>query len=104
MSFLSGLHKAEHGIQKIIIGAVLTGVTLVIAIAWGEAIQKTVSLLVNKVRCGKYLVLKEKKEYEKCQNSESVLSFYINAIATSIILYTIILIVLGNKAVKRVRK
>ena len=104
MSIVSSINKAEHGIQKIIIGAVLTGIALVIAKAWGEVIQKSVMLLVNKVRCEKYLVLNKKDEYKQCEKDESIFGLLINAVITSIVLYIIILVLFGNTAIKKIKK
>lgn len=104
MSIFSRFNKLQSGIDAIIIGAILTGVALVIANAWGKAIQKTISLLVNKVRCQKYLVLDNKKEYEECEKSESIESLYINAIMTSVILYIIIISVFGKNSINKMKK
>ena len=82
----------------------MTGIALVIANAWGQVIKKTISLLVNKVRCEKYLVTNNTKEYKECEKSESITSLFINAIITSIMLYIIVVILFGKTGLKKIRK
>ena len=36
-------------IRSVMVGAVITGIALVIANAWGQAIKKSVTLFVNKI-------------------------------------------------------
>jgi hypothetical protein len=99
-----------NNIKTVMMGAILTGVALVIANSWGGAIKESVILLVNKVRCGKYLVLpnnkkdkketeKLNKEYETCKNQESLSGLYINAVITSILLSIIVFLLFGKQGV-----
>lgn len=99
-----------NNIKTVMTGAILTGIALVIANAWGAAIKNSVILLVNKMRCGKYVVLpnsdKSKKEiaklneeYKTCKNEESLYGLYINALITSILLSVIVLLIFGKQGV-----
>ena len=94
MSIISNLLKTEQKIKKIILGSILTGIALVIANAWGQAVKKTILLLVNKIRCEKFILSNKKKLYETCLQNEDVLGLYINAFMITIILTLIILYVL----------
>ena len=89
---LKKLKNVKNNINPIILSAFLTGIALVISSAWGDAIKKTITLLVNKIRCSNY----SKKQYEKCSNHETLISLYINAILTSIIVLVIVHIIFGN--------
>jgi len=94
-----------NNIRTVMMGAILTGIALVIANSWGDAIKKTVNLVVNNVRCGKYLVLKNDKtdaNYNKCKEQESIYSLYINAIITSILLSIIVLVLFGKHGVSTI--
>lgn len=98
-------------IKTVIIGAILTGIALVIANSWGAAIKKTVSILVNKVKCSKLLDLNimgedgeedktnkadNDEKYQKCKDKNSIYSLYINALITSILLSIIVYMMFGN--------
>jgi hypothetical protein len=97
--------KEFGALTPIIIGAILTAVAFVIAHAWGLAIQKSISYLVDKVRCtSKYGFDYSDKEYKECIQEQSILGLYINAFATSIFLYGIISLLFGMKGLKNVKK
>ena len=92
--------KKVDGIRSIMVGAVLTGVSLVIANAWGDAIKKSVTKMVNKVRCSKFSLLKDQDKYQKCQKNDLV-GLYINAIITTVVLSIIAFLIYGNGAAKK---
>lgn len=83
-AFPSSVH---HGT---IVVAVLTGIALVISQAWGAVIQKSTNFLVNKMRCGKYLIFNDLEGHGICKNQDTITSALINAVLTTLILYTII--------------
>jgi len=85
------------GIKSIMTTAILTGIALVIANSWGSAIKKTVSYLVDKVKCGHLLLTKVKGDYKSCQDRQGLLSLYINALVTSIFLSIIVFYFLENE-------
>ena len=95
-------NNIKNGINPIIIGAFLTGIALVLADSWGQAIKKTISILVNKVRCSKYVILNDPEKYDKCTKDDNVLSLYLNALITSLIVYLFIRMILGNKVAKKI--
>ena len=94
----------SNSIKTVMFGAILTGIALVIANSWGAAIKNTVNILVNKVRCGKYLILKKQEQYDKCKQQESLYGFYINAVITTILLSIIVMVLFGKEGVKSIKK
>lgn len=104
MSIFSTLNKNSNNIKAIIMGAILTGIALVIAQTWSQVIKKTVLLLVNKVRCEKYLIKNDIKEYKICEKSETIETLFLNAIITSIIIYIVVAILFGKRGIEQIRK
>lgn len=96
------LLKKVDGIRSIMLGAVLTGISLVIANTWGEAIKSTVTKIVDKIRCGHLLVLKDQGKYEKCQKN-NIYTLYINAFITTILLSLVAFFLFGQGAVKKMK-
>ena len=96
------LTNIKNGINPIIIGAILTAVAFVIADSWGQAINKTVNLLTNKIRCTRF-INHDDNHYKKCLEDNSILGLYINAILTTIIVYFIVRFVFGKKSLKMIR-
>ena len=101
-----GIFKKVEGIRDIMMGAVLTAISLVIAQSWSDAIKTTITKSVDKFRCGHLLLMKELKgsdredKYKKCQQ-EDVYSLYINAIIVTLGLSIIAYILFGRKAAKK---
>jgi hypothetical protein len=92
------------GIRSILMGAVLTAISLVIAQSWSQAIKITIKKVVNKFRCGRILLIKSSDSYDKyakCQQEEDIYSIYINAIIVTICLSIIAYILFGRNAVKK---
>jgi hypothetical protein len=85
-------------IKTIMIGSIMTGLALVIADSWGGALKKTVILMLNRIRCGGFLLDNKPGEYKKCSEgaSDSLLTLYINAFITTIILSLIALLIFGS--------
>ena len=92
-----------NGTKSIMTTAILTGIALVIANSWGSAIKKTVSYIVDKVKCGDLLHTKIKDDFKLCQERQGLLSLYINALVTSILLSIIVFLFFGKRSVKRIK-
>ncbi len=99
------VEKVE-GIRDILMGAVLTAISLVIAQSWSEAIKTSITKIVDKFRCGHILLMKELKgsdrddKYQKCQQ-EDIYSLYINAIFVTLGLSIVAYILFGRKGAKK---
>lgn len=91
------------GIKSIMTTAIMTGIALVIANSWGAAIRKTVSKIVDRVKCAHFLTTKNKGDYKSCQERQGLLSLYINALVTSVLLSIIAFLLFGKRAVKRIK-
>jgi len=92
-----GIKSIKNKTNPIIIASFLTGIALVISQAWGQAIKKTISIIVNKILCSEYLLHKDKIKHKECKKHNSLISLYINAILTSILVFLIVYFLFGNK-------
>lgn len=97
MSIISNIFKTEKKINKLILGSILTGITLVITSTWSEVIKKSIILVVNKIRCEKFILVNKKKMYKSCLQNEDILGLYINAFLITIILTIIVSYLLKSK-------
>lgn len=95
-----GIKSIKNKMNPIIVAAFLTGIALVISQAWGQAIKKTIAKIVNKIQCSEYLLHKDKTKHKECTKHHSLISLYINAILTSILVFFIVYFLFGNKKSK----
>lgn len=71
-------------IKTLIAGAIVTGVSLVIARSWGGVIKELVSRHVRQIRCK--LFTNNKEKHKKCLHDQGLMVEFINAGVTTLLM------------------
>ena len=86
------LSSKASEVKMVMIGAIMTGIALVIAQSWGKVIRKSVERLTKYIHCRG----KTGDKLNQCNTGGSLFGEYINAVVTTIILSVMAVFIFGR--------